>query len=239
VVDSGGSDSLGVPPLLPPGAESLDVARGSIFALAPAKCFRGPSWFLRGALAEAEQDLRGALWAITTTSQRVGLPVVAAHLAGVLMEQGKLAEAEAVIDKAIKPEPPPQTGNWAWLVGSRARLLMLQERIPEALQMWSTCGQRFAAHGGQNPAVVAWHSGAGLALHRLGRCAEARKLAEEIALARRWGAPTALGRALRIAGLVHGDPAGLALLREATTVLAGSPARLEYAKALIDIGSAL
>jgi hypothetical protein len=78
-----------------------------------------------------------------------------------------------------------------------------------------------------------------LALHHLGRCAEARKLAEEIALARRWGAPTALGRALRIAGLVHGDPAGLALLREATTVLAGSPARLEYAKALIDIGSAL
>jgi endonuclease/exonuclease/phosphatase family metal-dependent hydrolase len=60
---------------------------------------------LRGALAEAEQDLRDALWAITTTSQRVGLPVVAAHLADVLMEQGKLAEAEAVIDKAIKPEP--------------------------------------------------------------------------------------------------------------------------------------
>lgn len=160
--------------------------RGSVFALAPAKCFRGLSWLVRGALTEAEQDLRDALWAITTTSQRVGLPVVAAHLADVLMEQGKLAEAEAVIDKAIKPEP------------------------------------RFAAHGGQNPAVVAWRSGAALALHRLGRCSEARKLAaEEVALARRWGAPTALGRALRIAGVVHGDPTGLALLREATTVLAG------------------
>lgn len=62
---------------------------------------------------------------------------------------------------------------------------------------------------------------------------------EEIALARRWGAPTALGRALRIAGLLHGGPAGLALLREATTVLASSPARLEYAKALVDTSSAL
>ena len=214
--------------------------RGSVFALAPAKCFRGLSWLLRGALTEAEQDLRDALWAITTTSQRVGLPVVAAHLADVLMEQGKLAEAEAIIDKAIKPEPLPQAGYWAWLVGSHARLLMRQGRISEALQMWLTCGQRFAAHGGQNPAVVAWRSGAALALHRLGRCSEARKLAaEEVALARRWGAPTALGRALRIAGLVHGDPTGLALLREATTVLAGSPARLEYAKALIDTGAAL
>jgi DNA-binding CsgD family transcriptional regulator len=155
------------------------------------------------------------------------------------MEQGNLDEADAILTKASKPEPLPRAGYWAWLMASRARLLMLQERIPEALQMWLACGHRFTAHGGQNPAVVAWRSGAALALHRLGHCDEARALAsEELALARRWAAPTALGRALRVAGLVHSDQ-GLGLLREATAVLTGSPAGLEHAKALIDTGMAL
>ena len=156
------------------------------------------------------------------------------------MEQGDLDEAEAVLDKATKQEPLPQAGYWAWLVSSRARLLTLQGRTSEGLQAWLACGQRFAGHGGQNPAVLAWRSGAALAMYRLGRCDEARELAyEEVALARRWGAPTALGRALRVAGTIQSDRGGLGLLREATSVLAGSPVRLEYAKALIDIGAAL
>jgi DNA-binding NarL/FixJ family response regulator len=58
-------------------------------------------------------------------------------------------------------------------------------------------------------------------------------------LAHRWGAPFALGRALRVAGLVTPGTAGLDLLREAVEVLHKSPAQLEYAKALIDFGAAL
>jgi DNA-binding SARP family transcriptional activator/tetratricopeptide (TPR) repeat protein len=214
--------------------------RGSVFALAPAKCFRGLAWLVHGALAEAEANLRDAMWAVTTTSQRVGAPVIAAYLADILMEQGNLEEAEAVLDKATSPGPLPGTGYWAWLLNSRARLLALQGRIPEALQAWLACGRRFTAHGGRNPAVLAWRSGAALAMCRLGRSDEAQELAaEEVALARRWGAPTAYGRALRVAGLVAGDQEGLPVLGEAVTVLAGSPARLELARALIDLGAAL
>jgi DNA-binding SARP family transcriptional activator/DNA-binding CsgD family transcriptional regulator/predicted negative regulator of RcsB-dependent stress response len=214
--------------------------RGSVFALAPAKCFRGVAWLSQGALAEAEANLRDAMWAVTTTSQRVGTPVIAAYLADTLMEQGNLEEAEAVLDKATNPEPLPRTGYWAWLLSSRARLLALQGRIPEALQTWLACGRRFTAHGGNNPAVLAWRSGAALAMYRLGRTDEARELAsEEVRLAHRWGASTAYGRALRVAGLVAGDHKGLASLNEAATVLAGSPARLELARTLIELGAAL
>ncbi|MGH3916868.1 MAG: helix-turn-helix transcriptional regulator [Pseudonocardiaceae bacterium] len=215
--------------------------RGSVFALAPAKCFRGAAWLSRGALAEAEENLRDALWATTATSQDVGVPIVAAYLADALMEQGSLDEAETVLTVASQSHQPlPRTGYWAWLLGSRARLLTLQGRMQEGLQTWLACGRSFAAHGGQNPAILPWRSGAALALHHLGRWEETRELvAEEITLARRWGAPTALGRALRVAGLVHSDQDGLALLHEATEVLASSPARLEYAKALIDLGAAL
>jgi hypothetical protein len=89
-------------------------------------------------------------------------------------------------------------------------------------------------------AVVAWRSGAALALFSLDQPEEARALAaEDLALARRWGAPKALGRALWVSGLVQGDENGLLLLHEAVDVLASSPARLEYAKALIELGAAL
>ncbi|RGA00698.1 LuxR family transcriptional regulator, partial [Microbispora triticiradicis] len=60
----------------------------------------------------------------------------------------------------------------------------------------------------------------------------------EVALARRWGAPRPLGRALRVAGVVLGARDGFPLLAEAVDVLAGSPARLEYAKALVDLAAA-
>ena len=40
-------------------------------------------------------------------------------------------------------------------------------------------------------------------------------------------------------GLVEGGQAGIALLREAVDVLAGSEARLKHARALVDLGAAL
>lgn len=132
--------------------------RGSMFALAPAKGFRGLAWLSRGALAETEENLRDSLWAVMTTSQDVGLPVVAAYLADTLMEQGKLDEAEAVLKAASRPELP-QAGYWAWLLGSRARLLTLQGQIQEGLQTWLACGRRFATHGGQNRLALLYGAG--------------------------------------------------------------------------------
>lgn len=44
---------------------------------------------------------------------------------------------------------------------------------------------------------------------------------------------------MRALGLVEGGPTGERLLREAVEVLAPSPARLEHARALVDLGAAL
>ena len=63
--------------------------------------------------------------------------------------------------------------------------------------------------------------------------------ADELALARRWGDPHAIGAALHMLGLVEGGTAGIGLLTEAVEVLAGSQARLEHARALVDLGAAL
>jgi DNA-binding CsgD family transcriptional regulator len=62
---------------------------------------------------------------------------------------------------------------------------------------------------------------------------------EELALARTWGAPRALGAALRAAGLIEGGTRGLALLEEAVQVLSKSAAKLEHAKSRTELGAAL
>ena len=91
----------------------------------------------------------------------------------------------------------------------------------------------------RTPAWFPWRSQAALALHRLGRGEEARQLAtEEVELARQWGAPRTLGIALRALGLVE-QRAAEQVLREATDVLAPSHAKLEHARALIDLGATL
>ena len=101
-------------------------------------------------------------------------------------------------------------------------------------------GRRFEEVGSRNPAFIAWRSPAALALQQLGDNDQARRLvAEELELARTWGAPRALGAALRAAGLIEGGKGGLALLEEAVQVLSGSPAKLEHAKARTELGAAL
>jgi DNA-binding CsgD family transcriptional regulator len=73
-------------------------------------------------------------------------------------------------------------------------------------------------------------------LHALGRAAEARALAEEeLELARASGAPSGLGRALRVLGTVTGE---VEPLHEAVAALEGTPSRLELARALAALGAA-
>src|SRR5262249_6747245 len=80
------------------------------------------------------------------------------------------------------------------------RLLLLQNRTEEGLNAVLDCGRRYTSHDWLNPAFLAWRSTAALAMHQLARTDEAQALAaEELGLARRWGAPRALGRALRAA----------------------------------------
>ena len=102
------------------------------------------------------------------------------------------------------------------------------------------CPRVFPPFGGENPAMLPWRSAAALSLAELGRHDEARTLAaEEVRLAQSFGAPRAIGIALRAQALV-GPPAdrsdGLAA---ALAVLAPSPARLEHARVLVDLGATL
>jgi DNA-binding NarL/FixJ family response regulator len=79
-----------------------------------------------------------------------------------------------------------------------------------------------------------------LALLRLGERGRAGELADaELVDARAFGAPRAVGIALRVAGLAHGGKQGLELLSESAAVLRASPALLERARSLAELGAAL
>jgi len=91
-----------------------------------------------------------------------------------------------------------------------------------------------------NPSLSAWRNGAALASLALGDAEAARARATEaVELARAFGAPRALGGALRVLGLVESGEQGLTHLREAVATLESSPAELERAQAQVDLGAAL
>jgi DNA-binding CsgD family transcriptional regulator/tetratricopeptide (TPR) repeat protein len=214
--------------------------RGSTAAFAAAKVFRAQAFVLRGDLAEAEAEAREAFSAGETwaTSARFSAHSLA-FLADALMEQGKLDDAAAALARAGTDESF-DSASMLYLPDSRARLRLLRGDLAGGLEEMLEAGRRFDELGGRNPAFMAWRSQAALALLQLGEQNKAWPLAlEELELARTWGAPRALGTALRVAGLVEGGQQGLAHLEEAVGVLADSPAKLEHAKARTELGAAL
>ncbi|MET9229611.1 AAA family ATPase [Lentzea sp. NPDC003310] len=160
----------------------------------------------------------------------------AALLADILLEEGRLDEAAAVIAKASTDEAR-RTWSFGGVLTVRGRVLTARGDDHEALEAFLAAGRHCAAWPYRNPAALSWRSGAALACAAMGDGERARDLAqEEVALARVWGAPRALGMALRAEGRVTAGAAGRTLLEEAVRVLRASPGRLELARALVDLG---
>jgi len=161
-------------------------------------------------------------------------------LAHALLEQGGADEAARVIEQGDFPEQPPLDQlHLIWFRLIRGRLRIETGSPERGVQELLQVGQTVRLVPSDNPSSVPWRSWAAEGLRLLDRNDEARALAaDELALARRWGDPHAIGASLRVLGLIEGT-AGIGLLREAVEVLAGSEARLEYARALVDLGAAL
>ncbi|WP_020673267.1 LuxR C-terminal-related transcriptional regulator [Amycolatopsis nigrescens] len=109
-----------------------------------------------------------------------------------------------------------------------------------ALEHLLECGRELDRMGWANPAVLPWRSWVSVLYHQLGRVDPSHELiAEEHTRALEWGAPSAVGRALRVWGSVTEGAAGLDLFRRAVDVLEGSAATVELAKAQLALGARL
>jgi DNA-binding CsgD family transcriptional regulator len=215
--------------------------RGDILNLADLLLWRGVCQTHRGDLRAAVTDLREAIDLCVAHGMRVAWPYNIGFLAQALLEQGDADEAARVIDEGEFPEQLPfDQLHLVWFRLSRGRLRIETGSPERGVEELLQVGETVRLIPFDNPSSVRWRSWAAEGLRLLDRNDEARALAEEeLKLARRWGDPRAIGASLRVLGLVRGGKTGIGLLREAVEVLAGSEARLEHARALVDLGAAL
>ena len=219
--------------------EAMSAARrlGSLPSACSLNLWRGWTWLQRGELGEAESALREASEQLQEGFGDNGpSPSYGAGFLGrLLIERGDRAGARAAL--ASRSNPSPASDGDALVRRAELELLLAESRWDEALRAADEYQARL--RGIDNPAWAPWRSLTALALDGLTRHDEALALlGEELDASRQWGAPGALARTLRLLGTLRRDD-GHDLLREAVAVAEASPARLEHAKALVALGSAL
>jgi DNA-binding CsgD family transcriptional regulator len=161
----------------------------------------------------------------------------------VLLESGRLDDARAVLDSAgVTSLPVELRATYPAIMAlySHGRVLLADGQPGPAAEELLASGRLLEEAGEPNPAIIDWRSRAALALAELGDTARASELVgEELVLARRFGAPRAIGLALRARAAIHGGGEAVSDLEEAARVLDGSPAELVRAHVLGDLGAAL
>jgi DNA-binding CsgD family transcriptional regulator len=210
--------------------------RGSLLSAVSTHLWYGFSRLRRGDLAAAEESLRASDEEMTIWGHgEYAVIHNRCYMAGVLYERGRVDEALSLVGELGTVDPGSNAAGW-WM-GTRAALLTAAGRAEDAVAVADELAAYCATM--PDPARLWWRSMKAEALGRLDHRSEAIDLArEELAITRAFGAPSSLGRTLRVLGTLERDQ-GLDTLREAVDVLERSTARLEYAKALAALGSAL
>jgi DNA-binding CsgD family transcriptional regulator len=215
-------------------------AHGSMMTFATTSLLRAASRWAHGRLDEAISDAEQAI-----DAERYGwrhfLPAAYGTLVSLHVDRGELRAATEVAARLEIADFAGSAMLAPWYAGL-GRLALVERRAGEALAHFEAW--RDAVADVRNPASFAgWRTASARALSALGRGAEASALAaEELELARRFGAPRAISVGLREvartgAGGDLEEP--IALLTEAVAIAGASEARLEHCRALLELGTIL
>ena len=212
--------------------------RGAALTVVSLSSLRALIGLRRGDLAAAEADAQTAIELAPDLlgAEFVVLGVSAAVLAGLERDETPESLRQLIDRSSVRYDPeflPSSQLRYASGV-LRAAAGNHEGAVDELLG----CAHDHPASGGENPAALPWRSAAALSLAELGRNDEARELAaDEVRRAQSFGAPRAIGIAERTEALV-GPPAERSeRLAAALSVLEASPARLEHARVLVDLGA--
>jgi DNA-binding NarL/FixJ family response regulator len=215
-------------------------AQAAILSVAYLTARRGLVALRRGVVAPAEADGRTALELLTLHLISLGVPFALGVLVEALVEGGESASAERELhDRGFDGEIPPGPTS-GYLLEARGLLHLAQGRTREGLVDLVEVGRRDELWALANPLASRWRAHAALALATMGDSERARRMAlDDLERARRWGAASGIGIALRAVALTDDGSDSVARLREAVEALERSQARLEHARALTDLGAAL
>ena len=224
---------------LAPGIE-MSQRQGSRAAFGRLSRLRGIAHYFRGNLVEALADLDSAR---TTHSDGYehGLPETVAFLALCALERDDPDGAAALLELPGDPERWRAQPSFASYLFASGRVRATRGALDEGVELLLGCERLVRETNSPNPAVnLPWRSEAALLSARLGARDRAEALvAEELMLARAFGAPQPIGVALRVTGLVQRDPEAVEQLAEAEALLARAGARLELARTLTEHGASL
>lgn len=212
--------------------------RGSHLALG--QTLYGYIRYRRGCLADAEDLVREGL----RIADRVEGAVPAQWFAiGILIQtllaRGRITEARRLADAYRYGEVVPNAVIYPDPRTVYAELLLAEGRHSEAADLLSAVGEWLDARGWHNPSWCPWqlHLASALAPTAPGRALSVAR--DAVKRARKFGASSTIGQALRIEAEVTGGSSALKLHAEAVEHLEQSPAAYELARTLIGHGAAL
>ena len=219
----------------------LDDARerGLVLGFIAGSAHRGLVALRKGELARAEAETRAALELAQQHELPFTIPFTLTYLGAAMLERGTAAEAAAMVDAVPLPPGFDQTLAGAMLRCTRGRLQLTSGDRTRGIADLRAAGDTFETIAMRNPNLQNWRAELALAIAAEDRV-EATVLAqEELLRARRAGSARAIGIALRTSGLLKPGNDSIPELRESAEVLEHSPAKLEYARSLVDLGAAL
>jgi DNA-binding CsgD family transcriptional regulator len=157
---------------------------------------------------------------------------------GIFVERGRAQRAADLLEPLDLLDNRSQ--GWQVLLAQRGQVRVAVGDLERGLADLLEADRKMSAGGLQVSVLTDWVPAAVLALTRLGHLEQAQELAaRELTEAVAFGAPRRHGIALSTCGTLDPGDRGLAWLRAAVAVLERSPARLEHARALVNLGAGL
>jgi DNA-binding CsgD family transcriptional regulator len=217
---------------------SRALRAGALIGTLTAMGYRGWISVRRGDLATAEAEMRTCMEVSIQNGMSLLVATGMSFLSDAMLERPSLGDLAAMVEQFDLPSDFLATAGGGFVLEVRGRLRVQRGERDGGVADLRACGRVYTDLG-LGPPFSFWRSALALALPAEARDEALSLTMEELTLAAATGLPRAQGIALRAAGLLTGGERGLGYLRESVARLAGTSARLEHARALVELGAAL
>jgi DNA-binding CsgD family transcriptional regulator len=220
-------------------ARAAAATNGSVMTYLVASAHAGWLHSRRGNLTAAAAELRRCLELALELELLLPAAVTLSYATDVLLERPDFADL-AGLTETIEPGPLVNTLAGAMLTATRGQLRFAAgDRSAAVADLRSAASVVETLRLSYTPGLEAWRPVLASMLDSTQRAEAISLVATELAHAQRVGHGRRVGVALRVLGtLESGSDLGIERLEGAVTVLAQTPARLEHARALVELGAA-